>query len=314
MKKNYLIFGVLIATLTLIFPVTVGRISDYFVHVAILCFYYVLVASSWNLVLGYTGQVSFAQAGLSGLGAYTSAFFVLGTGMSPFIGMLVGGIVGAAVSFVVGIISLRLRGFYFALVTIALSETTRLILTIEWEITRGALGLYVPSMFKTTSRVPYYYVIVVTVSVSLYLIYKLVHSYVGLFLRSIREDEDVASIMGVDTVKWKTYIFAISGFLTGIAGGFFAHYTGIIVPDIMLLSEMFIIVSMVVIGGIGTFIGPIVGAFLIEITSEYIRGAYGQYHLVIFALVLMVTLRYARGGLFELSQRLAKNLQVILKS
>jgi len=300
------IYWILIAAPALIFPFTME--ISFYVHIAIMCFYYAVLASSWNLVSGYAGQFSFAQAAFAGVGAYTSALLVLYTGIPIVAGILVAGAFVAAIGYGLGYVCLRMRGPYLALTTLGFSETVRQIFLIEYPITRGSMGLTVEPLFQTTSRVPYYFVMLGIFVVSLYAIHRIINSRMGLFLKALREDEDAASIMGVDTRRVKTTIFATSGFFAGIAGGFYAHYIQMLNPNIMLLTEMGIIVAMTVIGGLGSFIGPIAGAFLVEIFGEYVRFTYAEYHLVVLGAAVVFIIRFGREGLVKLFENQMKRV------
>jgi branched-chain amino acid transport system permease protein len=293
----------------LIVPILAEGISSYYTHILILVLYYSILAISWNLLFGFTGQISFAHAALAGIGGYASAFFVLGTNISIIIGVIVGGLMAMLLSLLIGLVSLRLRGYYFALATIGLAETARLIFTIEYPYTRGELGLPVPPIFLGATNFQYYYLFLALFSIFVFSTYKLTRSRGGFFLRAIREDEDAASALGIDTHRWKTISFCLSGFMAGVAGAFFAHFVGIIIPRSMGLSEMFLIVAIVMIGGAGTLVGPILGSFLVVISSEYLRANYGEYHLIIFAIILIILQRYFREGVSVLLKRVVKFLK-----
>jgi branched-chain amino acid transport system permease protein len=142
----------------------------------------------------------------------------------------------------------------------------------------------------------YYYIFLLLAFSCLFIIYKIIHSRIGYYMRSIRDDEEAALSMGVDTVKWKRFVFATSSFFAGIAGGFYAHYIGLLSPVSVDFNEMAILIIMVITGGLRTFAGPIIGAIFIEILSELLRE-YGQIRMVLFALMVIILMRVNRDGI-----------------
>jgi len=271
-------------------------IGDYWMHIIIIAYYYALLASSWCLLAGYAGQFSFAHVALAAISAYTSALLALNTEISPFLGMLIGSTTAAIVGLGIGFLCLRLKGPYLALFTIAFSEILRIALNAEYQYTRGNFGLNVPPLFGEGSRLFYYYTILGILAVSLLVMYRIVHSRWGLFFRSIREDEDAASSMGVNVVRYKILAFVIAGFFAGLAGSFYGHYVRILTPNIIQLPQMGLIIAMVVIGGIESLAGAVAGALILQIASEYLRD-YGELRWVIFGLLLVITLRFSQNGL-----------------
>lgn len=309
MKKIYWL--TIAAIPALLFPLFAGSFET---HTLIYCYYYIVVASSWNLVAGFSGQLSLAQAAFAGLGAYSSALFVMHTGISPFIGILISAILGWGISYSIGYLCLRLKGSYLTLATLGFAETIRLLITIEYPYTGGSLGLGFPPhsliepFFQTTSKIPYYYFMLGILAVSMFIIYKVVHSNIGLYLRAIRDDEDAASAMGVEVAKWRTFAFSVSGLLTGLAGAFTAHYELILSPFTLLLSEMSLIMAMAVFGGLGSFAGPILGTFIVFPVSEYIRLSFGGFNVIIFGIVLILMMRFFPGGIYALIKRMISRI------
>jgi branched-chain amino acid transport system permease protein len=272
--------------------------DDYALHIVILACFYVMMASSWNLLAGYSGQVSFAHMALSSIGAYTSGLVCINLGIHPIFTILIGAVAAGFIGLIIGLLTLKMRGSYLALTTIAFSEIVRLVISLEYEITRGNVGLSVPGLFGSiSSKLPYYYTAVALVVVIVFFgVYKLVYSNFGLTIRAIREDEVAAAAMGVKVVRHKVTVFVISAVMAGIAGGFLAHYTHLISPSMTTIMQMGIVISMAVIGGLGTFIGPVLGGIFLEITSEYVKE-FGNYHLMIFGLILVIVMRFAPLGM-----------------
>jgi len=302
MRRDILIAGIAII-LGLIIPLF---LRSYWLHVAIMSLYYALLASSWTMLAGFAGQFSFATMALSGIGAYTSALLVINFQIPMATGIIFGALAATLVGLLIGILVLRMSGPYLALFTIAFSELVRITLNAEYQITRGDMGLTVPHLYRTVSKIPYYYTMLILLVVSLLIMGTLLRSRYGLFFRAIREHEGAASAMGVNTVRYKIMAFMISGFFAGVAGGFFAHYVGTLTPNsIMEIPRMGLLISMSVIGGIESLIGAVVGAIIVEFLQEYLR-ALEMWRFVIFGLALVLILRFSQNGLiYPIYQRFA---------
>jgi branched-chain amino acid transport system permease protein len=282
-------------------------LSEYHTHIAVISLYYVILAVGWNLLAGYTGQFSLAHHTFAGLGGYTSALLVQHTGLPMVIGVGAGMLLAAAVGYGLGTLCLRMRAIYLALATWAFAESVRLLITVEYQITRGDLGLATPLLFGTPRPRPYYYLFLGLALAALLAAGAIVRSRIGIYLRAIRDDEEAAAVMGVDTLRWKRFAFAASAVFAALAGGFQAHYVGLLSPAPMKFNEMAMIVIMVIVGGLRTFAGPVVGALLIEILSELLR-AWGEVRMVVFALLVIVVVRAYPAGLVGLGRALARRL------
>jgi len=270
--------------------------SEYHTHVLTTSFYYVILAIGWNLLAGYTGQFSLAHHTFAGVGAYTSALLVLYARVPILVGIAAGAAVAAAIGYGLGTLCLRMRAIYLALATWAFAESVRLLVTAEYEITRGDLGLATPLLFGTPRATPYYYLFLALALAAILAARALVDSRIGAYMRAIRDDEEAAAVMGVDTFKWKRFVFATSAVFAAVAGGFQGHYLGLLSPTPMKFNEMAMVVIMVIAGGLRTFAGPILGAVFIEALSELLR-AWGEVRMVLFALLVLVIARAYPAGL-----------------
>jgi branched-chain amino acid transport system permease protein len=281
--------------------------SEYHTHVFTMSLYYVILAVGWNLLAGYTGQFSLAQHTFAGVGAYASALLGIYAGFAILPGIGGGVLLAAALGWLLGTLCLRMRAIYLALATWAFAESVRLLVTVEYQITRGDLGLKTPLLFATPRPAPYYWLFLGLALLALLAAWEVVHSRIGVYLRAIRDDEEAAATMGVDTFKWKRAAFVISAVFAAVAGGFQGHYIGLLSPAPMRFNEMATIIIMVIVGGLRTFPGPVVGAVFIEVLSELLRG-WGEIRMVLFALLVLVIARlYPEGlvGLFRLLGRRA---------
>ena len=271
--------------------------NDYWRGVIIISMYFALLAISWNLLAGYAGQFSLAPTTFAMIGGYTTGLLAYHFGATAALGIPAAIVVSGIIGLLLAGIVMRLRGPYLALTTLSFAEIIRVVIANSIGITRGDLGLNVPSLFE--GRLTYYYVmlaVVVTVQTG---IYWLLRGPGGLYLRAIRDDEVAASGRGVDTVRWKTYAFALSAAIGGLAGALYAHFARFVSPELGLVSQAGLVISMVVIGGLGSLGGPIVGALLVYVTSELLREA-GGYQLIVFALLVILFARFFRDGLWGL--------------
>ena len=293
--KVSLIFLAIVALLPLVVKV------PYWLGVLIVSMYFAIVSAAWNLLAGYTGQFSLAPATFAMIGAYSSGLLYHHFQVSPWIGIPVGVGAAALIGFLLGVVVLRLRGPYLALTTLSFAEIARLVIGNSYDVTRGDLGLSVPAIFE--SRLAYYYLflaVLVAVQLGLYI---LVRSRAGLYLQAIRDDDVAAAGRGVNVVRWKTVSFSLSSAICGLAGGIYVHFIMLASPEIGLVLQTGLVMSMVVIGGMGTLIGPVLGAFLVEVASEAFRDV-GLSHMLVFSLMVILIGRFFRDGLWGLFDRL----------
>ena len=281
----------LLAVLAVLPPLGLGI---YWQGVVITSLYLAMLALNWNLLSGYTGLFSLAPAGFAMLGAYVTALLWTYAGVGPLFGIAAGALFSALVGLIVGVLTLRLAGPYLALTTLALAEILRVIALNSFDITRGEIGLEVPALFA--HQTTYYYVFMAVVAAMLLGLHWLLGRPCGLYLRAIRNDETGARARGVRTVFWKVFAFTVSSGLSGFAGALFAHYVIIVSPSIGHLLVTGLVISMVVIGGMGTVVGPLIGALLVNGGSEYLRAA-GDYHHIVFPILVILFARFCREGI-----------------
>lgn len=274
-------------------------LDDYRLHVLVICLNYAILAASWNLVAGYTGQVSFAHAAFAGVGAYTSGILAVHLGFNPWLGIVIGTAVAGLAGFLIGVLCLRMGGIYLSLTTLGFSQILHIVITNEYEITRGTMGLQVPALMSVYSKTAYFYIMLAALIVTLLIIHRIIYSNTGLNFRAVQNDETAAAALGVNVVRVRVMAFTVSSALAGMAGGLFGHYLLLITPQIPSLDQQFLVLAMTVIGGMGSFIGPVIGAFMLNILAEYIR-AYGEYHVLVFGLVALLMARFFPNGVVGL--------------
>jgi len=278
-------------------------LGSYPLHVLTVVCYYAILASSWNLIAGYTGLFSLAHHVFAGIGAYASALVVLHTGVAAPVGIVCGAAVACAAGYGLGSITLRMRTLYLALATWAFAESVRIVVSMEYGITRGDLGLSVPTLWSTASPRPYYELFLACAAATVAALAWLLRSRIGYRLRAIRDDEGVARAAGINTVRWKRFAFGASSGIAGLAGALYGHYIGLLSPVAMQFEEMALIIIMVTLGGQRTLSGPIIGAVVVEGASELLR-AYGQMRMVLFALLVLAVMRLYPAGLVGVGRAL----------
>jgi branched-chain amino acid transport system permease protein len=293
----------------------------YVQHLMVLSCISIILSSSWNLLAGYSGLLNLGHAAFFGIGGYTSALLALKLGLSPWIGLPLGGVMASFFGILLGIPSFRLSGPYLAITTIGFSEILRLV-SMNWvSMTRGSLGLYGIPPFTplklsekifipfTTEQNVYYIVLVFTVLI-LFLLKKLIHSEFGISLKSMREDEIGSESIGIHASYYKLMVFMISAFLAGFAGSLYAHYIRLISPEMLSLGETFSVLTMVMVGGLGTLGGPVIGAVLLTFLSEGLRFvedyAKIDIRLIIYGLLLMLTILFMRNGIAGIWKEIIK--------
>ena len=270
--------------------------GQYYQQIFTIAFYYVVLASSWNLIAGYTGQFSLAHHAFAAIGGYTSALLVTRFGFPMWAGILAALSSSALMGFILGVLCLRMRAIYLAIATWAFAESVRIFISMTYEITRGDLGLAVPKIFLGEGRgVACYYLFLGLAAATVFMISIINRSKMGYYLRAIRDDEMAARVMGIHATRWKIFSFIISSGTAGIAGAFYGHYNGLLTPVMVDFNEMAFIVIMVVIGGIRSIAGPVIGAILIEIFTETFRE-FGEVRMVVFALAVIAIARLYNEG------------------
>lgn len=298
-------------------PFFVG--SDYQKHILIMGGIYVILVASLNLLIGYVGEISLGHTAFFGIGAYTSALLFLQLGVPFWLGLPAAGVVAGIFGFLIGYPTLRTRGPYFVIVTLAFSEILRLIFSNWISFTNGPMGLkniQPPTLnlggrvyYEFSSKTSYYYLILGLVSFTLYLCYRYVNSRFGRACMAIRENEPLAQSVGISAAKWGIATFVLSTFLAGLAGSFYAHYVLFISPDLFGFSFTINMLLMLIIGGKGTMVGPVLGAVLFTIIPEYLRVA-DIYRLPIFGIILMLAVLFLPRGMIQLWEPISRSLKV----
>ncbi|MFN8534075.1 MAG: branched-chain amino acid ABC transporter permease [Dehalococcoidia bacterium] len=276
--------------------------TGYAVRLGFTLLMYVVLASSWNLLSGYTGYVSFAHAGFFGIGAYTAAILISRLRWDWTVASLASGLVTFLIALVIGVPVLRLRGPYFAIAMLGLAETARIIATTWEPLTRGGRGIFLP---PTIDLAPNYWAMETLAVTAVVLTALVATSRHGLRLMAIREDELAADVTGINTTLYKTAIFAVSSIFPGIAGGLYAFNTSFVEPPAVFSIRFTVYaIAMTMFGGGGTILGPVIGAIILTFISERLWVDLPFLHTAIFGLIIMFVLLFMPGGLIALAQRL----------
>jgi branched-chain amino acid transport system permease protein len=263
-----------------------------------------LLAASWDLLSGYTGQVSFGHAGFFALGAYTAAAASKHLGLSPWLGLALGAAVAAVVGLGTGFPALRLRGHYLALVTLALAELIRLTAQNWLAVTGGPFGIYdfgsftgLPATGIPRAQAVYLIVAAIVGAGVGAMLYVCRRTRAGRAFRAIREDEVLAESLGINTTVYKLLAFGLSSGLAGLAGTLYAYYIQLVSPTVATAATTSLVIGMAVFGGLGTIWGPALGALLLYAINEGLRFIGVVYNLVAVGLVIMVFVIFLPRGL-----------------
>lgn len=279
--------------------------------VFIVFFYYAMLSMSWNIVFGFAGLFSFGHVAFAAIGGYTSVLLAEHAGTSPFIGLLCGGVAAGFIGIILGSLILRVQGFYLCLVTWAFAEVINNVIKTEHEITGGTGGFLTVGFFEGDNGELYTYFLGLALMLLFFIISAVIrHSKWGLYLFAIRDDIDAAESMGVITRLWKVAGFAFGSLLAGVAGAFYAHYFTIIDSSMAGLDEMGKTCLMVILGGLGTLAGPLLGSFFVITLSELIRGVAAEWSLLIFSGIMILTLRFVRGGMMQIIDGILHRLKL----
>lgn len=301
-KKILLILCIIIGIL----PLIIHNIS--FQHIMIMFVIFAALGLAWNIITGFTGQTSFGHAAFFGIGAYTSSVLFLRFMISPWIGMLIGGVIATIIAFLVSYPCFKLKGHYFAIATLAIAEIVQQ-LFVSWEYVEGATGISIPITYEGiwplqfhTSKLPYFYILYIMFVLVLVSSYKIENSKMGYYLKAIRESHDVAEAIGINPTKYKLYAMMISAFITALFGSIYAQYILYIDPFMVFSLPLSMkIVLLTVLGGIGTLYGPIIGSAVLIPLSEYTRillGGTGKgVDLIIFGLLVVIVACYQPNGI-----------------
>ena len=274
--------------------------DEYVLRLLVVSLLYGCQAMAFDFTDGFIGVCNFGFAAFVGVGGYTSALLVIKLGATPWAGLVAAVIVAGSLGFLTGILTLRLSGLYAAVMAWFVGMTLAALAAVMVDLTRGNLGLIVPSYFNTTSTRPYLYIMLL-ITVLIYVALEVVvHSHVGLAFRAIGQNLSAARASGVDPTKYKVMNFTISCAIAGLLGAFYAHFVGVLTPGVLASSHTMEVLVLSYIGGRGTIWGGLVTAFLLIPVFEYLKPLMAV-RLLIYGVVLILMMYYPGGivGLFR---------------
>jgi branched-chain amino acid transport system permease protein len=291
-------FRAALAILFLLALAPLAVTNTYTLGILIVSMYFAMLSLGWNLLAGFTGQFSLAPAAFAMLGAYATALLDYHWKVPLALGIPAAIVATAGIGWALGRIVLRLKGPYLALTTLSFAEIARVVVGNSHEFTRGDQGLNVPTLMD--SRLGYYYIFLAVLLLTVLGLYVLMRGRTGRFWLAIRDDEIGAETRGIDVVRYKTLAFALSCAICGFAGSLYGTFSQLVSPELGLLLQTGLVISMVVIGGIGTLTGPLIGALLVYLASEWLRD-FGNIQMIVFASAVIIFARFFRTGLWGLA-------------
>lgn len=280
----------------------------------IICAINVLLALGLDFVLGYAGQLNLGQSAFYGIGAYASTLLITILGIPFWPAFVCAVILSGLAGMILSLFAVRLRGHYLAIASLGFAVITYQILLNWISLTQGPLGIYgimpPPSIagFEFSDLRNMFYLVAGVAFLAFLLLDQLVRSPVGETLTALREDEVSATSLGINAKTWKVFAFAVSSALAGAAGCFYAPFVGTLVPDAFIITESFTILAMVIVGGMGTLVGPVFGAILLTILPELLRGI-GDLRLIVYGLAVTLVVLFMPGGLMQAARMISASFR-----
>jgi branched-chain amino acid transport system permease protein len=309
--RHWLLVAAALAAMLLV-PVMTQ--DAYLLHVLILAMIFGIFASAWNLVTGFAGLKTFGHHAFFGIGAYASALISINLGISPWLTIWIAALIAMIFGLFIGLPILRIRSMpHVAIVTLGFAEIVRIIISNLQNITRGEMGLWgipffegftLPGIgevrFTPADKLPFYYLALALLVLTTAGVAFLMRSKTGLAMVAMRDAEDAAESLGVNLTRQKLTVFAVSSFMVGIAGAFYAHYITILTPTAAVgVDLMILVIAMVLVGGLGTLSGPLIGALILTVAVELLRDL-EDYRLLVYGAIIILIVMFLPKGLVTL--------------
>lgn len=303
-KRAFRVFSMIFALVVLMLALPSIVKIPYYLHLTVLALIWIVVAQGQNLIQGYTGYVTIAQGGFMGIGAYSSALLSVKLGWSVWLTLALSPILTAFLAMLVGYPSLRVKGHYFAIVTLAFNMVIYIVLFNFRSLTGGEAGFtdiprpgdFIVGTLSFSSLQGYYYLALFSAIAVTSLCWLLVHSRVGRNLIAIRQNEALADAIGIASWRYKLFAFVASASLAGFAGALYAHFIRFINPDTFTVAQSLNAILAVILGGSGTLAGPIVGSFVVVFLPEYLRIA-DFFRLIVYGFILILATIFMPRGI-----------------
>ncbi|WP_042346972.1 branched-chain amino acid ABC transporter permease [Bacillus massiliigorillae] len=309
-------FLIVLGILACILPLIID--SKFYLNTFILILLFATIASAWNILGGYGGQLSLGHTIFFGIGAYTSSLLYLNVGLSPWIGIFIAGALAIIVGIFIGWPTFRLKGTYFSLATIAFAEVIRH-LTLYWrDLTNGSMGINIrfePGVSNLIFREysSYYYIALALFLISLAIVYFVDRTRVGYYLKAIRENEDSAETLGINVTKYKMIAMALSAGLTGVAGVLYAQFMLFFEPESVFNLNFSIEIALIaIVGGMGTIYGPLLGAVIIIPLNEILRSSFPAFsgmNYFLYGIALILIVSFMPNGLLPLLKKIPEKFK-----
>ncbi|MBU9576275.1 branched-chain amino acid ABC transporter permease [Burkholderia multivorans] len=288
--------------------------DQYLVHLGVMVLFYAVLATSFNLVTGYVGEFSLGHTAFLGIGAYTAAILSTRYGLPMWATVPLAGGAAMVAGLVIGAITLRLQGPFFVIVTLSFAEALRLIADNWVSLTNGPMGIsgiaqpaWISGLGNFRGTQALYYMVLAIAAIALYLAYRFVYSGAGRAAVTVRENRYVAQSVGIRPFEMAMQAFVLGATMAGVAGGFYAHYISFVGSDVFGFPFMATMIIMVLVGGKGTLLGPIIGALLVTFLQEYLREAQ-ELRLTLFGIfVILIVLFLPRGLMGLMATRLSES-------
>lgn len=306
-KKKYKLLYFIIPFIVLVcVPFFKLNMINFILNILILVFIYLALGQTWNILAGFLGLLSMGHCVFFGLGAYMFVLVITKLGLGPLWGILFGILLNVVLAWIIGTISVRVKDIFFAMVTLAVSQTLYY-LALQWlDLTRGPRGLLMPPVYMFSKQTLYYIAFAAAV-LSIGIVYLIRNSKLGTLFIAIRDNEDKAKSLGVNSFRLKVLGCIISAVIASVIGSYYAVYIRAVQPTIFSFDVTMKIMILVFVGGIGNISGPILGAFTVIIADELIRGWLGGQFSglpgIVYGLVLVVMIMYKPGGLSSIFSR-----------
>ena len=286
--------------------------NPYYIGVLVFVGIYAMITICLSLLLGYAGQISLGHAAFYGIGAYTSGLLTTRWNLSPWLALTCAMIITAVMAYVIGRPALKLRGHYLAMATLGFGEIVYIFFNAEVGLTGGPSGFgQIPRLavggFMIKKDIHFYYLVWATVIILLALVLNVIHSRIGRALRSIHGSEVAANAMGVDTASYKLKIFVFSAVIASLAGSYYAHFVTFVSPTTFDANISILLVTMVIVGGMSSVWGAVLGAAVLGILPEYLR-MFGDFNILMYGAIMMVIMMFAPEGLYGIMVSLRRGL------
>ena len=311
------LYGIALLSLVVAIIFPFASPSGFWLRTFTFVFMAAILAQGWNFIGGYTGYASFGNVAFFGLGAYVTGILMAKLHAAFLPGMIAGGIFCALFAALVGLPLLRLKGHYFAVATLGVAVAVREIVS-GWDwLTGGGVGLNLPINPDANSFQQIYFYMLAVLTISIFVTYFLAHNKIGYAWVAIRENESAARAVGINATLYKTLAFALAGLVTGFAGGIYAYYNTTISPDSIFDIAAYTAnpILIVILGGSGTVLGPVVGALIFQILSTYLSFQFPGLQFIFLGLAMVLVIVFMPQGVLEyLTGRRTLGLASLLQS